>query len=194
MPRDYKDRAGKAKKKPQPQTAVVWWKWLLIALLIALFVAFLVFLRSSSPETEKPKKRLATLSVAKQVKKIAKPKHQNKQPEEPRFDFYTILPETEIEVPDYEINTRSREERVGKAKASKYILQAGSFRNFVEADKLRARLALIGIESRVEKAKVGSVVWNRVKMGPYSRSSSVSLIKKRLKNNGIDAIVTEVKS
>jgi len=194
MPRDYKDRAGTAKKKNQQQTTVVWWKWLLIVLLIALFVAFLFFLRGSGSEIEKQKKQVSTLSVAKKVKKTVTPKHQNKKPEEPRFDFYTILPETEIEVPDYEINTRSREERVGKAKSSKYIVQAGSFREFSEADKLRARLALIGIESRIEKAKIGSVVWNRVKMGPYSRSSSVSLIKKRLKNNGIDAIVTEIKS
>lgn len=194
MPRDYKDRAGTAKKKNQQQASVVWWKWLLIVLLIALFVAFLFFLRGSGSEIEKQTKQVSPLSDVKKLKKAATPKHQNKEPVEPRFDFYTILPETEIEVPDYEINTRSREERIGKAKASKYILQAGSFREFTEADKLRARLALIGIESRVEKAKIGRVVWNRVKIGPYSRSSSISLIKKRLKNNGIDAIVTEVKS
>jgi len=52
----------------------------------------------------------------------------------------------------------------------------------------------MGIESRVEKAKVGNVIWNRVKMGPYTHSSSVSVIKKRLRKNGIDVIVTEIKS
>ena len=80
-----------------------------------------------------------------------------------------------------------------RKKTNKYLMQAGSFRQFSEADKLRARLALIGIESRIEKAKVGNTIWNRVKIGPYSNSSSVSVIKKRLKQNGIDIIVTEVK-
>lgn len=191
MARDYKDRASPGKKKPH-QSRVAWWKWILIIILIALFVIFLVFLRDSGAKIEKQKvQKTSVISVASKAKKI--PKHQNKKPEEPRFDFYTILPETEVVVPDYEINTRSREEQFGKGKESRYIVQAGSFRNFVEADKLRASLALMGIESRVEKARIGNVEWNRVKMGPYTRSSSVSLIKKRLKQNGIDAVVTEVK-
>ena len=149
-------------------------------------------MQNSAPETEQ---RHKPVSIAKKTNlKKSVPKHQDKKISEPRFDFYTILPETEIVVPDYEINTRSREEKFGKAKTTKYLIQAGSFRNFSEADKLRARLALMGIESRVEKAKVGNVIWNRVKMGPYSRSSSVSVIRKRLRNNGIDVIVTEIKS
>jgi Cell division protein len=110
----------------------------------------------------------------------------------PQFDFYTILPEKEVIVPDHEINTRTREERVGQAKTANYILQAGSFREFKDADNLRAKLALMGIESKVEKAKVGAVVWNRVKMGPYAQMTSVSTIRARLRENGIDVIVMEV--
>ncbi len=189
MARDYKDRASAATKKTPPQQSVSWWKWALVALLVSLFVFFLLFLRNSG-KTEKTVNK--TLSSQKSVK-AASPKHQNKKPPEPHFDFYTILPETEIEVPDYEIGTRTREERFGQAKASRYVVQAGSFRKYSEADKLRAKLALIGVESRVEKARVGEVVWNRVKMGPFKRSSSVTLIKKRLKKHGIDAIVTEIK-
>ena len=109
----------------------------------------------------------------------------------PQFDFYTILPEKEVVVPDYEINTRAREERVGQAKKANYIMQAGSFKEFKDADSLRAKLALMGIESRVEKAKIGNVIWHRVKMGPYDRMASVSSIRARLRQNGIDAIVTE---
>ena len=193
MARDYKYRASQNRKKPQ-KTSVAWWKWILIVILISLFVLFLFFLSNSTPNT-KSGQQTKSISTSKQTKKTkSPPKHQNKKPEEPRFDFYTILPETEIIVPDYEINTRSREEQFGKAKTSKYVMQAGSFRDFAEADKLRARLALMGIESRVEKAKIGKVTWNRVKIGPYTRSSSVSAIKKRLRNNGIDVIVTEIKS
>jgi len=190
MPRDYKNRASSTKKTAQ-QPTVAWWKWLLIAFLIAFFVIFLVFLKGSSPETETQKQQSITSKAAAKAKKT--PKHQDKVRVEPRYDFYTILPETEIVVPDHEIYTRRREEHVGKRKASTYTVQAGSFRHFAEADKLRAKLALIGIESRVEKATVGGVIWNRVKMGPFKSSSQIAILKKRLKSNGIDTIVTETK-
>ncbi len=188
MARDYKNRATSTRRKPQ-QNTVAWWKWLLIALLIAVFTIFLFFLKSTSPKQATVKQQ----TIAASTKPKPKPKHQNKVIQEPRYDFYTILPETEVIIPDYEINTRRREEHLGKRKASQYNVQAGSFRNFTDADKLRAKLALIGIESRVEKATIGSVVWNRVKMGPFRSSSQIAILKKRLKSNGIDIIVTETK-
>ncbi len=192
MARDYKHRA-QPKRTAAKKPAVAWWKWLLVILLIGLFVFFLNYLRHSVPAGKKAAAKIEQKSStsAKTVSKSTKPKHQDKKPEEPRFDFYTILPEAEVVVPDYEIKTRAREERIGKAKSTRYMVQAGSFREFAEADKLRARLALMGIESRVEKATVGNVVWNRVKMGPFTNSSSVSSIKERLRQDGIDVIVTE---
>lgn len=190
MARDYKHRGRASSRKNQPQP-VAGWKWGAIVTLIALFAAFLVFLQFSAPERPDKASVIKKPEPAKPVSK-PKPAKEKAEPEGPRFDFYTILPEKEVVVPDYEIKTRVREERVGKAKPAKYILQAGSFRNFKEADSLRAKLALMGIESRVEKAKVGNVIWNRVKMGPYSRMSSVTTIKSRLKQNGIDVMVTEI--
>jgi cell division protein FtsN len=193
MARDYKYRANQSKKKPQ-QTSVAWWKWLLIIALVAIFVFFLLFLSNSAPDIIE-KQSTKKISI---VKKSSKPKviakRQNSKPKQPRFDFYTILPETEVVVPDYEIKTRSREEQFGKAKPTQYIMQVGAFRAFSEADKLRARLGLLGIESRVEKAKVGNVTWNRVKMGPFNRPSNVSALKTKLSRNNIDVIVTELKN
>ncbi len=189
MPRDYKHRA-QPQKAIHPKSSVAWWKWLLVIVLIGVFAVFLNYLRTSVPAN----KPVASTAITKKsiVKKTRKkPKHQDTPPEEPRYDFYTILPKAEVVVPDYEIKTRTREERIGKGKTTQYLLQAGSFRKFAEADKLRARLALMGIESRVEKAHVGTVIWNRVKIGPFRHSSSVSSIKKRLRQNGIDVIVTE---
>lgn len=191
MARDYKHRA-QPKKAAVKKTGVAWWKWLLVIILIGLFVFFLNYLRDSVPEDKQTAAKVTKKKLDTQgVKKASKPKHQDKKPEEPRYDFYTILPEAEVVVPDYEIKTRAREERVGKAKVTRYMIQAGSFREFAEADKLRARLALMGIESRVEKARVGNVVWNRVKLGPFTQSSSVASIKERLRQDGIDVIVTE---
>lgn len=193
MAKDYKYRVKQNSRKAK-KTGVTWWKGLLIFALISLFVIFLNFIGQSG-EKVKPKQPSKTVSITKKTvsPKNTPAKQQNKKPAKPYFNFYTILAETEVIVPDHEIKTRSRKEKYGKTKTSKYLLQVGSFKKFSEADKLRAKLALMGIESKVEKTNIGNVLWNRVRVGPYSRSSSIATIKKRLKKNGIDAIVTEEK-
>ncbi len=188
MARDYKHRGQqRTQPKPKPSVPASWWNWLVLVLAIVVFpVLLLKWWGPNNPDSKIPVKQTLPDKAAEQVK--AKPE----EVDEPRFDFYTILPEKEVVVPDYEIKTRVREERVGKAKATQYLLQAGSFREFADADRLRAKLALMGIESRVEKAQVGDVIWNRVKMGPYEQMSSVTTIKNRLKENSIDVMVTEI--
>ena len=207
MARDYKHRVqsdsyanSRRRTRKSPNR---FWRWLLVAALVVAFVLFLNMIRkmipelmTGKPETEKP---LVENSVKQEVaikpQTPAEPEKTVEQkpaePEEPRYDFYTILPQAEVVVPDYEIKTRVREELVGKTKAAKYVMQAGSFREASEADRHKAKLALLGIESRVEKAKVGNVIWHRVKIGPYDNPSSVSTIKELLQKNGIGVIVTE---
>jgi cell division protein FtsN len=204
MAKDYKYRAqdrntASRRQKYGRKQSVGLWKWMLITALIIAFVVFLVYLRSSGPKPTStsqisqtlPASKLATADTAKKEAPRQEKKIEPEQLRGPQFDFYTILPEKEVVVPDYEIKTRTREERVGKAKETRYFMQAGSFKKFKEADQLRAKLALMGIESKVEKAKVGSVTWSRVKIGPYAHMASVSTIRARLRQNGIDAVVTE---
>ena len=38
---------------------------------------------------------------------------------------------------------------------------------------------------------MGEVNWYRVKMGPYTQTESVNTVKSRLRQNGIDVLVTE---
>jgi len=192
MARDYKHRAQRSRRKSKRQSSVAWWKWLLIVLLIGLFAWFLSFLGGSAPESGKKE-----LPIRQQVKPVRKKpparKAAKKTPQtvEPRFDFYTILPEKEVVVPDYEIKTRKRAERVGKAKNTQYILQAGSFRSYKDADSMKARLALMGIESNIEVAEVGNTRWNRIKIGPFRNMSTVDRLRRRLRQKHIDVVVME---
>ncbi len=196
MARDYKHRTSShRRKRSQSEAKVSWWRWLLVALLIAGFAWGLSFLGDSAPEKQiqAVTKPLAVIPVKpenKPAKKIVK-----SEPEqiEPQFDFYNLLESKEVRVPDYEIKTRAREEKVGKAKSAQYVLQVGSFREYQEADKLKARLAFMGIQSKIEKAKVGNIIWNRLKIGPYAKLSTVERVRKRLKSEGIATIVTELK-
>lgn len=202
MAKDYKhraqDRHSSSYRKKSDSLSL--WRWMLITALIISFVVFLVYLAGTGskhpPHQDSAQVAPQPTAPAKAEAAKAEEPKQEKKPEPgpvlPQFDFYTILPEKEVIVPDYEISTRTREERVGQAKTASYILQAGSFKDFKDADTLRAKLALMGIESKVEKATVGNVVWNRVKMGPYTQMTSVSTIRTRLRENGIDVIVMEV--
>ena len=213
MARDYKHRVHKTaygkQYRRQKKASVSFWRLLVVAVLI---VAFVVGLNKMS---DMVKELLASNALTKPIKEETPNKQavplpantaavsadnnqppaatpvQPSEPEEPRYDFYTILPQAEVVVPDYEIKTRVREELVGKTKAIKYSMQAGSFRDLPDAEKHKAKLAQLGIQSRIESAKVGNVMWHRVKIGPYDNPSSVSTIKDLLAKNGIGVIVTE---
>ena len=197
MSRDYKPRpqgrkAGQRGKKFDQQPSIGLWKWMLITAIIIAFVVFLVYLRSNGSTPENPPQTSQTVPNKTGVAGVVAPKEEQKpEIKLPQFDFYTILPEKEVVVPEYEIKTRTREERVGKAKETHYMMQAGSFKTFKEADRLRAKLAAMGIASKVQKAKVGDVNWYRVKMGPYAQTESVNAIRARIRQHGIDAIITE---
>lgn len=217
MARDYKHRIQSSSyansRRRTKKAPTMWWRWLLVAALIVAFVVFLNMIRNmipvlmggdskSSSEQTSPVKQLlevlpkpdalkpSNVTPAAEAEKKPEPVVAA-EPEEPRYDFYTILPQAETVIPDYEIKSRVREELVGKSKPAKYVMQAGSFREAAEADRHKAKLALLGIQSKVEKAKVGNVIWHRVKVGPYDNPSSVSTIKELLQKNGIGVIVTE---
>jgi cell division protein FtsN len=135
--------------------------------------------------------------------------------DKPQFEFYTMLSEKEVLVPEQEIVTRTQQERIATPQPSEtpvdttppampvvetptksnasYMMQAGSFKNAVDAEKMRANLEAMGIEARVEKGKVGETIYHRIKLGPYAQMTSVTTIRARLKQSGIDVIVTESK-
>jgi cell division protein FtsN len=206
MARDYKHRAQSQearsrRRNSQDSGAVGFIKWMLITAIIIAFVIFLVYLKSPGFQktaiTQAAHTQLtipATKVTKAETDKTPSADQESKEqkPQTPQFDFYTILPKKELIVPDHEIKTRTREEQIGKNKKASYVIQAGSSRDFKDADELKAKLALMGIESKVHKAKVESVIWYRVKIGPYSQMSSVNNIMSRLQKNGMKPVITEV--
>jgi cell division protein FtsN len=208
MARDYKHRVESAsykKSRQRKNPPKKLWRWLVAGVLVLAFVYGLNLIKQLVPELVSPKIEVVTAPVDDKTKKeipinskpVSTPEPKEAQkvepvaPEEPRYDFYTILPQAETVIPDYEIKTRVREELVGKTKTAKYTMQAGSFRDSSEADRHTAKLALLGIQAHVEKAKVGNLTWFRVKIGPYDNPSSVATIKDLLQKNGIGVVVTE---
>lgn len=69
-----------------------------------------------------------------------------------------------------------------------YFLQAGSFTNVDDADKVKAKLALLGMEANVQPATIPDKgVWYRVRLGPYHGADEMNAALNTLKQNGINA-------
>ncbi|MGH8557423.1 MAG: SPOR domain-containing protein [Methylococcales bacterium] len=194
MTKDYKYRSSR-KEYRQKKSGIPIWRWLFAVALLGLFIAFLVFLGHPEPG---PQTTTITLPVPGPNKEPApKPVKETPNPEpapkKPRFEFYTILPEQEIEIPETEIKIRKTEEKQGKAKPGNYVLQVGSFKSYKDADRLKAELAMLGIHSNIETAKINDITWNRVKVGPFKSMVHVDTARKRLRLQHIDAIVLRAK-
>jgi cell division protein FtsN len=68
-----------------------------------------------------------------------------------------------------------------------YFVQAGSFQNAGDAEKLKAKLAFSGFEANIQTADIPEKgVWHRVRLGPFSDSEAGKTIS-ALKQNGIIA-------
>jgi cell division protein FtsN len=75
------------------------------------------------------------------------------------------------------------------AERSLYVLQAGAFRLADDADNMKAKLALIGLEARVQPAEVNGQRIFRVRIGPYVNLDDLNRARARLEENGIESSV-----
>ncbi len=111
----------------------------------------------------------------------------------PSYDFYKVLPEKEVVIPDAEISRRAKaEEQPGNTPATAdsggYLLQVGSFPNAADAEAMKARLALQGFVAKVQPVTINGQTWNRVRVGPYASAAKLEADKRRLDAAGIKAI------
>ena len=164
------------------------WLWVVAALTLGGFGYFLYWLSTDLPETPAKTRPAVDRAAA-----SAEPKTETAKKREPRFTFYTLLPEKEVVVPEGEVRTLRREEHLGRAPRGGYFIQAGSFRRMADADRLKARLALLGVESRIERAEVKGAVWYRVRLGPFASMTEVERVRSRLRRHRIDSVVHTVK-
>ena len=127
----------------------------------------------------------------------------------PVFDFYTLLPESEVTVPNIEqVPERqprepapavSSDKPVTRASESpaqprRYLLQAGSFRNEEDARRLRVELVLQGLDPKVEEVNVrNGETWFRVQLGPFADSETLSKTQGVLAENRIDSLLLQLK-
>jgi cell division protein FtsN len=112
---------------------------------------------------------------------------------EPRFDFYEMLPQFEVVVPEVETaaSPAVRSQRVVEEPGS-YVLQAGSFNALGDADRLKAKIALLGVESRIQRVTIDDDVFHRVRIGPISDLDRLNRIRRQLRDAQVDTLLMKI--
>lgn len=178
---------------------------MLISFAVGAFVMFLLHLKENVPADQQQAKTTQ--------------QEQKKSGVEPTFDFYTLLPETEVVVekpktianqpqkpivssPPEEtaqapepINQSSQQAAAEPpANTVSYMIQVGSFKKLEDADGFRARLAFLGIESKVQTVTIDNTdTWHRVQVGPVAGRDKADALQKQLRDNNIDSLLLRAK-
>jgi cell division protein FtsN len=108
------------------------------------------------------------------------------------YDFYSSLPKFEVVVPEKEKDVRPDIRAVPETRRGTYVLQAGSYKNFADADRVRAQLALQGVESKVQKVSVDNDTWHRIRIGPISNLDQLNRLRTILRKADVDVLVIRV--
>ena len=162
---------------------------LVLGLGIALGVAWYINKMPSPFLTRTPP---AKLEPAKEAPAKAEDKTARALDAKPRFDFYKILPGTEEAITDPK--AKGAQQKSTTASRETFFLQAGAFQSAPDADNLRARLALLGIEARIQTATLPDKgVWHRVRVGPYTSVEELGRTRETLKQNGVETTLIKVR-
>jgi len=110
-----------------------------------------------------------------------------------KYDFYQMLPNFEVVVPEKEKDVKRDMPATAKVeRPGVYVLQAGSYRNEADADRVRAQLSMQGIDAKVQRVAVDSDVWHRVRIGPITKLDDLNKLRKQLQAADVDALVIRV--
>lgn len=188
MARDYKNSATKPKVKQQPRGS---WASFISGLGLGLIVALAVHFRIGALPHDRSgthdaasvdeSTSLSNLKFDEQTKRVV-----------PKFDFYKILPEVEIKVPAWEITTAARKDNPALSQGT-YVLQVGSYKQYADADRAKAKLALRGIQAKIHRVVInGQDIWYRVHVGPYTDFDSIQAMRAKIIEAGNDYILLKI--
>jgi len=160
------------------------WTGLLIGLSIGLAVALGVFLHYRNPAPERPTPEATAAPASAQASETAPPAPAPAGAP-PEYDFYKMLPEQEVEVPK---DARAPVNPVAPAGVRGDVtLQVGSFKGMDQAEKMQARLALQGIESRIQRFTLQDETWYRVRIGPIGTVEELDAVRAKLAEAEVEA-------
>lgn len=202
MARDYSRSKARKKRKPaaRPKNqGLPGWVQLFVGLTLGLLVAAGVFIYYAPVNQQQGESTYTRNTAPDEPATDA----DGLPPEEPnRFAFYDMLPNYELVIQYEEDGTAAGTPSSEKPKPKKpetpkqvdepgkYIIQAGSFKTYEDADKRKAKLALLGVESEIERVTIDNTkTWYRVRVGPMNDINRVNGMLKRLRDNGVETLL-----
>lgn len=227
MPRDYAKKPRSPSPKAKPRSRVPRWVWLFTSSVAVLFAGGLFFLSQLPEDGEREQAQFEWPSIGDLVPDsprgeeplVAEPEP---APEEEapslsrraQLEFYTLLQQTDVFVPDEVVALRQRQliedadetisdlregdsptespdSAPSSAPAGQFVIQVASFSNAGDAENLRANLILEGLTSaHVTEADLGEQgVFHRVMIGPVQGTRETQDIGNRLEAMGLQGLV-----
>lgn len=196
MPRDYKNAKRKRDRRSQSrrnsdEAGAPGWVWMLAGLLLGLCLAGVVYVKGlAGPESIPTSAKSVAAESSPDEPAATKPTVQ-KPAEDPAsgYDFYEMLPAFEIVIPEKEIEAQRDNTRQPVRKSGNYILQVGAFQSFADAERVKAKLALMGVESRVQKVSIDNQTWHRVRIGPITNLDELNAMRAKLTSAGVEMLI-----
>lgn len=184
--RQARGRGGSAKRSGLPG-----WAWLIAGLSVGLAIAAFVYISRPPP----PPQAVASAPVKAERAPDRNAPIPLPPKEKPRFTFYEILKNQEVVVPKEQARAATAPAPgAAPAGSDSYIIQIASFRTQPDAERQKASLALLGIESRIESVTIdGKDTYYRVRFGPESDWRKVQTTMARLDENGIEALLIKLR-
>ena len=189
---ERRNSRNSAPKKGMP------WGPMLLSFAVGAFIMFLLHIKDD-PTIATPENKIIEKKVSKKNSGV-----------EPTFEFYTLLPEMEVVVETPKktqppvvtlpttpttptiTSTIDADQSIDKVS---YLLQVGSFRKAADADAYKAKLAFLGVESRVQIVTIDNKdTWHRVQIGPVIGRDKADALQKQLKENSIDSLLMRAKN
>jgi cell division protein FtsN len=106
------------------------------------------------------------------------------EPEQPSYDFYDMLPKQEVEVPE---SSKQAAAPASILPTGDITLQAGSFKQPAEAEKLQARLAQYGVDAKIQRFSLEDETWYRVRIGPIATVEELDAVRAKLAEAEVEA-------
>jgi|APFre7841882724_1041349.scaffolds.fasta_scaffold05117_6 cell division protein FtsN len=201
--KDYKPRSRSSANRPARGGTLL---GIFIGLVLGLAIATVIAVymtKAPVPFVNKaPPPRAAAPAQDRSLAEAARPAEAPRAPvptaepskaDKQRFDFYRILPGQEEPVSDKELRQAAAKKGTAGPRET-YVIQAGAFQNPADADNLKARLALIGLQASVEPAILPDKgTWYRVRLGPYAQLEDINRVRGQLAQNGVEASLVKLK-
>lgn len=190
-------RSRRSSRRRRKSTVSSGFLWLLAGIAVGLGIAIVAWLGNAPDEDARQPAQApapaAALAPVTRPAPAATPAPGPDSSESERFQFYDLLPRQEVVVPGRDQPAQRDGLPATSAPAgTQYVLQAGSFSRYPDADRVKAQLALIGINATVQPVTVDGIEYHRVRIGPISDPNELDRLRSRLRQEKIDAVVLRV--